>query len=228
MLSKKEIDYLFDFTRKKRVRYKDVQIELVDHLATAIEDKMGDDNEITFLQALDSVYSDFGIFGFAKIVEEKSKALTKFWKRRIFKHVVQFFKLPRIILTLSLFLIFLELFHFQILRPSLVIPSFAIVFFVLLIWLMYYYYFHDNEIRDFLYVQSYYGYVTGIFFFLFYINPWLCYDLNSDLWVGNEIVYIVLSFILTFLIIYSYVCFYYLPRELMIEFKSNYSKYLPT
>ena len=43
-LTHKQIDQLFAFTKKKMVRYYDLQVELVDHLAARIEEEM-DDNE---------------------------------------------------------------------------------------------------------------------------------------------------------------------------------------
>ena len=47
-LSKEHIDQLFEFVKSKYVRYYDVQLDLVDHISDAIEDKMSKDNELTF------------------------------------------------------------------------------------------------------------------------------------------------------------------------------------
>ncbi len=226
MLSKKEINYLFDFTRRKRVRYKDVQIELVDHLASAIEDMMEQDDQMTFEKALEEVYSGFGIFGFAKVLEEKSKAMKIFWRRRVLKCMLRFFKLPRILLTMFLFIISYELMHFQIVKPAQVLFFYVIGLLILLIGFMYKNFVYDNEIRDFLYVQSYYGYVGGSFFMIYGINSWSLADTKPELWVGNELAYMVLSILMTLFIIFSYVCFYFIPKELMIEFRDKYGKYL--
>ena len=63
-LSSKEIDLLFEFTKKKLVHWYDLQVELVDHLAARIEEEMQADQKLSFEQALEKVYKGFGLFGF--------------------------------------------------------------------------------------------------------------------------------------------------------------------
>ena len=58
-LSKSQIDHLFEFTRKKYVRYDDVRFEIVDHLASDIENQMSEDSELSFESALKRTYSKF-------------------------------------------------------------------------------------------------------------------------------------------------------------------------
>ncbi len=84
-LTKQEIDYLFEFVRKKNIHFYDLQLEIVDHLAMLIEEKMEEDNVLTVQTALPIVYLKFGIFGFAHIVQQKQRALEKasnlnFWQ----------------------------------------------------------------------------------------------------------------------------------------------------
>ena len=80
-LTKEQIAALFIFTDKKMVRWYDLQTELVDHLATAIERKMSENPTCSFEDALAYVYAGFGIFGFAKIVQMKEVQLRKENKR---------------------------------------------------------------------------------------------------------------------------------------------------
>ncbi len=81
-LSEVEINKLFRFTEKKMVHWYDLQIEIVDHLASCIEDEMTADSKLTFDLALEKVYTGFGIFGFAKIVQERQIQLAKMAKSR--------------------------------------------------------------------------------------------------------------------------------------------------
>lgn len=101
-LSKKEIGELFSFTEKKFVRYYDLQVELVDHLAERIEEEMQNNKSLSFKMALDKVYTSFGIFGFAKIVQHKEQEVirnnNRIWKQE-FK---TFFTLPKIIFSILL------------------------------------------------------------------------------------------------------------------------------
>jgi len=103
-LSKEQIEQLFTFTEKKYVRWYDLQVEVVDHLATHIEDLMENDNSLTFETALNKVYNGFGIFGFAKVVREKEVALEKSTQRLWWRAVGEFFTWPKIALTVCLFM----------------------------------------------------------------------------------------------------------------------------
>ena len=74
-LTSQQIEELFAFCRRHYVHYYDVQLELVDHLANAIEEKMVADKNISFEAALDEVHKSFGYKGFAGVVEAKETAL---------------------------------------------------------------------------------------------------------------------------------------------------------
>lgn len=109
-LTDEQIARLFLFCKLHDVKYYDVQIELVDHLASAIEKRWENDPDINFEQALDNVYRKFGIGGFRKVRMEKEKKLRQKYSRLQRKYMHDFFKLPKIILTaviiFSLFLLF--------------------------------------------------------------------------------------------------------------------------
>ncbi len=47
-LTEAQIEELYAFTRKKYVEHYDVQTELVDHLATSIEEKMSESRQYQF------------------------------------------------------------------------------------------------------------------------------------------------------------------------------------
>ena len=101
-VTKLEEQRLYSFTREHFVEYFDVQIELVDHLATAIEDKWQEDTKVSFEDALNRVFKTFGIFGFSDIVEERGKALSKRYLKKIFKITVSNLKLPKILSSLAI------------------------------------------------------------------------------------------------------------------------------
>jgi hypothetical protein len=48
LLNTWQIDYLFAFCKKHYVHHYDVQVELVDHLANAVEDEMKKDGNLFF------------------------------------------------------------------------------------------------------------------------------------------------------------------------------------
>ena len=105
-LTEQQINELFTFCKKHYVQYYDVQIELVDHLANAIEDKMNEDKNISFDNALHKVYKSFGITGFSKIVAAKEKAVGKQCQKLRWKLYGSYFTPPKLALTVCIFISF--------------------------------------------------------------------------------------------------------------------------
>ena len=110
-LNKAQIDRLFEFCRKHYVRHYDLQIELVDHLAMAIEARMNAHPEIGFERALSEIYASFGKTGFRKIVLAKEKAMEQEHSRRYWKTFRSFFSIPKVLMTLSLFLLIISIYR---------------------------------------------------------------------------------------------------------------------
>ena len=100
-LTNEQIDALFAFTRKKYVHWYDVQVEIVDHLATSIEEEMNNDSSLSFERALNRVYDRFGIFGFSKIVQEKEKAMGKHYTKLWLKELVNQLNWPNVVRSLA-------------------------------------------------------------------------------------------------------------------------------
>lgn len=94
-----QIEDLYTFTQKHYVEWYDVQTELVDHLANGIENQWVTNPARSFEDALNNEFKKFGIFGFQDLVEEKTKALNKYYRIQVWFYLKQFFKLPKIVLT---------------------------------------------------------------------------------------------------------------------------------
>jgi hypothetical protein len=132
-LTPEQIENLFELCEFHHVHFYDVQIELVDHLASGIEDRWETNPEIPFEEAIFQVCEQFGVepffdvaydsllppisgkrvtekSGFEAITEAKEKELHRKYDRLQWKYIGEFFHLPKIILTLvltfSLFFIF--------------------------------------------------------------------------------------------------------------------------
>jgi hypothetical protein len=101
-LSKSQIDQLFNFTRQHYVEWYDLQSELVDHLANAIETEWEQNPKLTFDEVLNNEFRKFGVFGFMDVVEEKQKGLSKKYSRLIWSYYKEFFRLPKVILTIAI------------------------------------------------------------------------------------------------------------------------------
>ncbi len=98
-VSEKQIERLFQFTREHYVEHYDLQSELVDHLANAIEQCWEETPELPFEDCIKAEFKKFGIFGFMDVVEKRKKALNKKYRKLVWSQVTDFFQLPKIILT---------------------------------------------------------------------------------------------------------------------------------
>jgi len=101
-LSKDQIQELYAFTRKHYVEHYDLQTELVDHLANGIEAQWEEQPERTFKDACLREFRKFGIGGFEKVIRKRQNAMSrKYWKI-ILRFYAEYFRLPKILLTLGL------------------------------------------------------------------------------------------------------------------------------
>lgn len=140
-LSSEQIQAIYDFTRKKYVKYYDVQLEIVDHVASKIEERMMEDDTLTFEMALHEVYKSFGIFGFTKMAQSIHGVHHKMWQKRLRSFVLEYLTLPKLMITLAIVWGFHTIFSFV---PSIDIEflfiqmiSFVIVIFCMIGWGLY-------------------------------------------------------------------------------------------
>jgi hypothetical protein len=101
-LTPEEINQLFDFCQKRNVKEYEIQAELVDHLASSIEIQLEQNASLSFFEALNIAYNDFGTNGFKEIVKIKRRMFRHKYNRLFLSYLATFFQLPRIILTLAL------------------------------------------------------------------------------------------------------------------------------
>jgi hypothetical protein len=102
MLTREQVDHLFAFCNKHYVQYYDLQIELVDHLANAVEEKMATDSMLSFEDALHKIYAGFGIRGFADIVKARTQAANSRCRKLRRSIFFSYFTLPKAAMTVCL------------------------------------------------------------------------------------------------------------------------------
>lgn len=111
-LTTDQIQSLFAFVKSKYVRYIDVQYELVDHLASAIEDEMQKDSKLSFDAALGKVYARFPITGFTNFIASKAGSLGNYWLRRFYNLLLTYFTPPKIFLTILIYILSFQTVYF--------------------------------------------------------------------------------------------------------------------
>lgn len=105
MLTDEQVQELYAYCNRKGVHYYDVQVEVVDHMANAIEAKMQADPFLEFKKALEEVHVSFGSFGLKEIVRSKSVYMRKSYKQLRRKLFLSYFTFPKVALTILLLLL---------------------------------------------------------------------------------------------------------------------------
>lgn len=125
-LTPQQIEHLHSFCEKHYVPYYDLQVELVDHLASSIENRWDNEPNIGFEQALNDTYKEFGISGFGRVCMAREKELVREYRRMLWNYVGEFFKLPKIILTIALSALLFFLFQ-STEKDSLIVATYLLL-----------------------------------------------------------------------------------------------------
>lgn len=95
-----QIQTLFEFIEQKGVKFYDLQIELVDHFASAIEAKWEQAPDRDFTVLMTEVYRSFNDYEFKRLIRTKMKALNRRSWRMAWSFCRSFLTWPKIALTL--------------------------------------------------------------------------------------------------------------------------------
>ena len=95
-----ETQELFRLVERHAIKYYDVQIEIVDHYASAIEEIWETEPHLSFLEAQKRVYKEF--WDFKTLEEVKTKALGKSYEKQWAEELKSWLKFPKIIVSLFL------------------------------------------------------------------------------------------------------------------------------
>ena len=235
MIGKQEIEKIYDYVQKHKVKYVDVQIELVDHLATEIERIRSENPTIDFQSALEKASSAFDVKtyniwpnfreiryvnGFKNLVIQKEKQTYKYLNSRIHNYFLSFFKLPKVILTISLWLLIYYLIQngnaFNVLMSVFVFQLLALLY-----W----------GLKTYLFQKSYGKFSSINFQFIVYSSFTLfvfSYNvIESFKWVDGTTIYfpIIFSTVSVFLILATYIAFIYFTDLLISEIKEKYGNH---
>lgn len=101
-LTKPQINQLYAFIQKKGVKYLDVQIEIVDHIATKIEENLVIENEDSADTAIADSLKKLKKRDFKPIVSEKEKQAKRLYRRLWWMAFKAFFRLPNLFFTCAL------------------------------------------------------------------------------------------------------------------------------
>ena len=228
-LTTSQIDQLFTFTRQHFVEYYDLQTELVDHLANAIEAQIQENPKLTFDQALNIEFKKFGVFGFMDVVESRQAALGKKYNAIVWLHFKTFFAVPKIVLTVAMISVF-----YTILKVITIKEYVFMGFYMVLIAAMFYEIYKSHKTRKnkkrtgekrwlFEEIISQYGNFAGIIIFPF--NMMTQTFNHSDSLLSNDFGIMAVSFFLVSLSLFLFIIFKIIPAKAEAYLQATYPEY---
>ena len=229
-LSPEQIERLYEFTRQHYVEYYDLQTELVDHLANAVEEQWLENPKLSFETALDIEFKKFGVFGFTDVLKNRKKTLEKKYLKIIWSNLKEYFRIPRIIATiLSVYLVFLILENTSILEDfSSFLGKFGGYLFYVVIYFIIYKQKKKRKKAEkkWLFKEIIYSYGLICFFSIFILNSAfvLIRRFLPEI-IDNSVSQL---FISTFLMLYILLCYIVLkviPSKAQEYLKETYPEY---
>lgn len=223
MLSKEEYKYLWEYTDRYYSNYYDVKLEVIDHLASMIEEIRGDDPSIGFKSALNIAYKSFPGREFHKVITEKEKSLRKYWNKKISNFLIGYIRWPMIIKTTALALVIFT--TLSIIPPNgalfngvvgiglVLILGIAVLF--RLVWN-----FLRSKEEQFLSVKTYLGVASGLWLIPIYLVQMIeIFDLLNQ---------VLISLVSAFIFILLYGLLFHFPKQIKQNILDNYQDVIPS
>ena len=180
-LSKEQTELLYVFVQKKGIQFIDLQDELVDRMANAIEDYINVNPETGFEEALQIEYKKLGIFGFDDDLVKKQSVFGKKVIRLYGKQILSFLKRPNLLFTLGLLLASYYLSNHISGLVGVCLASVIFVFFG--IYFFYRFRHFRKEAKKYLFVQQLVSTLSYSWFLFFYILVYPVFFLPLDLFL---------------------------------------------
>ena len=222
-----QIERLYQFTRQHYVEWYDLQTELVDHLANAIEQQWEKNPKISFEDALQIEFKKFGVFGFMNVVEKRQAALGKKYNKIIWKHFKEFFTIPKIFLTIALVLslfLFFKLVYFYELVTFTMIAIFLLIVPALILERKKLKKRTKKTGKKWLFEEIISGYGSFSAILMFPIHFFNIFSNNSENIPTNFVLFGVSLFIVS-LFLSSYIVIFLIPSKAEEYLKDTYPEY---
>jgi hypothetical protein len=104
-LSAEQITQIKSWISKRGFTHTDVQYEIIDHVASAIEEKTEGKPELTLEKAFEEVHRSFGVYGFASIEEAITSRLNKELCRSYWSATKEILFSTKILIPLLIFIL---------------------------------------------------------------------------------------------------------------------------
>lgn len=100
-LTPTQIDEIKAFISKRGFKQVDLQMEILDHVACKVEEKLATRPDMGFEKALAQTHAEFGVFGFSTVEDAMRSALSRQYWNLALGELKTWFSFPRIFLVLG-------------------------------------------------------------------------------------------------------------------------------
>ena len=107
-LTKQQLLQIDNYIYVCGIKYYDVRTEIVDHFANILEQKLDKNPNLNLKKEIVNIHRNFSGRGFSKLLKQKTKSVTKKFYKQSLKHLITFFTLPKILITVVLFFVLLQ------------------------------------------------------------------------------------------------------------------------
>lgn len=223
MITEKEYKYLFEYTGRHYSRYYDVQHEVIDHLASMIEDIRERNPSIGFKSALNIAYKSMPGKEFDKVIDEKEKSLKKYWRRQIGKYLLEYLQWPLMLKTIGLTMtIYLILTLFS----SYIFAGLGLILILIFGVLGFFIWRSLKEKEDqYLSLNAFLKVATGAWFLPIYVLNYI--DILQRFLSFELYVKIIASLVISVFLILTYIVFVVIPNKIREDVFDRYESLIP-
>ena len=229
-ITTEETNRLFKFCRDHYVYHYDLQVELVDHLASSIEEQWESNPELSFEKALYNTFKRFGVTGFSKIKEQKQKELARRYNILLWKYLLEFYRWPKMLMTLAGTMILFTLLKMVNSIVWVIVPYFIII---TIVASLYYYLVSRKQLKNiaipgkkFMILE----YLKQVQFVVILLSQTPVNMLNISRFLDLHTIHqnwalLLISFLIISLNIVFYGYFFYIPFKVKEHFREQFPEF---
>ena len=98
-LSQEQLLQIDNYIFSCGIKFIDIRAEIVDHFANILEQKLEENPTLNFKEEIINIHKNFSENGFKKLLKEKTKSVQKRFYKASLKHLITFFRFPKIIVS---------------------------------------------------------------------------------------------------------------------------------
>ncbi len=104
-INQHQLQFLYEFCKKKDIQFIELRIEFVDHLAELIEKKWKEKPHLDFKQDFHEVYKTFGVFGFREIAEQHNSIAQKNYWKSVKSELLKIIQIPNLLVVILFYVL---------------------------------------------------------------------------------------------------------------------------